>query len=153
MGVEVRVERYDDVIEEIKPLLEMHWHEIATFKEAIPLDPDYERYRVMDESGMAVIIAARRDGRLVGYSIMFFVHHMHYRSTLFAANDILFLHPDERRGRTGVALIRASERIARERGARKISWHIKSAHDFSRLLVDHLGYQHDEVNVAKLLED
>lgn len=152
MAVEIRVERYADVIGEIRPLLELHYEEIASFKEAIPLDPDYARYEQMDAAGRLFIIAARRDGVLVGYSIFFVGPHLHYNSTVFAANDIVFLHPSERQGGLGVRLFKESERLVRERGARMISWHIKPINDFSPLL-ERLGYVHHEIIMAKLLED
>jgi hypothetical protein len=52
----------------------------------------------------------------------------------------------------GLRLFKESERVARERGAKKISWHIKPVNDFSPLLKEHLGYQDDEINIAKILE-
>jgi GNAT superfamily N-acetyltransferase len=151
-AVEIRVERYADVIGEIRPLLEQHYQEIASFKEAIPLDPDYDRYQDLELAGALVIIAARREGRLVGYSIFFLAPHPHYKSTIFAGNDIVFLRPEERSGGLGVRLIRESERIVRELGAKQISWHIKPVNDFSPLL-ERLGYARHEIIMAKLLED
>lgn len=151
MPVEIRVENYADVIGEIKPLLELHYHEIASFKDSIPLDPNFARYAELDAAGALLIIAARRDGVLVGYSIFFLTHHLHYQSTLIAANDIVFLHPSERSGGMGIRLFKESERIARERGAKLISWHIKPVNDFSPIL-ERLGYVRHEIILAKLLE-
>lgn len=153
----IAVERFADVIEEIKPLLEEHWKEIATFKEDIPLDPDYDGYRKADEAGSMVIVTARHDGELVGYSIFFLLRHPHYRSTWFAMNDILFVRRDKRGSMTGIRLIKQSEtevwRMVSKRGAKlvKISWHLKHSHDFSPVL-DSLGYTHDEFTMAKLLK-
>lgn len=151
-AVEFAVEHFADVIGEIKPLLELHYEEIASFKEAIPLDPDYSRYQDLDAAGRLLIITARRDGVLVGYSIFFMLNHLHYNSTLVALNDIVFLHPDERSGGAGVRLFKESERVVRERGARMVSWHIKPINDFSALL-ERLGYVRHEIIMAKLLEE
>jgi GNAT superfamily N-acetyltransferase len=151
-AVEFAVEHFADVIGEIKPLLELHYQEIASFKEHIPLDPDYARYEELDAAGRLLIITARRDGALVGYSIFFLTNHVHYASTLVALNDIVFLHPAERSGGAGVRLFKESERIVRERGARMISWHIKPCNDFSPLL-ERLGYARHEIIMAKILED
>lgn len=151
-AIEIRVERYADVIGDIKPLLELHWQEIASFKDRVPFDPDYERYQAIEEAGALLIIAARRHGLLVGYSIFFLGPHPHYKSTIFAANDIVFLLPGERSGGLGVRLFKESERIAFERGARFISWHIKPINDFSPLLA-RLGYSHHEIIMAKPLGD
>jgi GNAT superfamily N-acetyltransferase len=150
--VNFSVERYADVIGEIKPLLEMHYEEIASFRDKIPLDPNYEKYETLDAQGILLIITARRAAQLVGYSIFFILPHLHYQSTRVASNDIIFLLPDERSGGTGIRLIRESERIVRERGAQFVSWHIKPVNDFSPLL-ERMGYVRHEIIMAKILED
>lgn len=150
--IDVRVEQYATVIGEIKPLLELHWQEIATDRDAIPLDPNFEQYRAMEAAGNLVILTAREAGALIGYSIFFLIRHPHYQSTVFAMNDILFVTPAKRGGRAGLRLIRESERVMRERGASKISWHIKAMHDFSPLL-HRIGYATEEIILAKLLKE
>lgn len=152
MPVNFAVERVDDVVSEIEPLIRLHYEEIASFKDKIPLDPDFDRYRTLEAAGALVIITARRHGKLVGYSILFLMPHAHYKSTVFAMNDIVFLHPEERSGGTGVRLFKESERVVRERGAQLISWHIKPINDFSPVLA-RMGYVHHEIIMAKLLED
>ena len=151
-AIEIRVEKYADVIDAIKPLLELHYQEIASFKEDVPLDPDFEKYRQMEELGRLLIIAARAEGALVGYSIFFLIPHMHYKSTLCAMNDIVFLRHDLRHGGAGIRLFKESERIVREHGAKFLSWHIKPINDFSRVL-ERLGYAHHEIIMAKILEN
>lgn len=148
--IAIRRERYDDVIEEIKPLLVEHWKEIATYREAIPFDADYARYRYLDETGKLIILTARDFTTLVGYSIMFLLNHPHYKSTLFAMNDIIYIRPDKRGGSAGVRLIEASEQAAKDAGAVKIGWHVKLSHNFSPML-ERRGYDMEEVNMAKLL--
>ena len=51
--------------EEIKPLLHKHWLEVSHYPD-IPLDPDFERYAVMQDQGRFVVYTARDEGRLVG---------------------------------------------------------------------------------------
>lgn len=146
----VQVEKYADVIDEIKPLLALHWQEIANNRDAIPLDPNYAHYKVMEDAGMLVILAARKDDALVGYSIFFLLRNLHYQSTLFAMNDVLYLLPAERASRVGLRLIKESERVVASMGAKKISWHIKPTHDFSPLL-ERLGYAKDEIAMGKII--
>lgn len=148
--IDIRIEKFADVIEEIKPLLEMHWQEIANNRDVIPLAPDYTRYEAFERAGFMTILAARSAGVLVGYSIFFVMPHPHYSTTLFAMNDILFVHPAYRGGSAGLRLIRASEVAMKERGATKISWHIKPTHDFSPML-KRAGYVQDEIIMSKIL--
>ena len=75
------VERYSQVNEDIKELIKLHYDEIAVNKEDIPLDPDWDRYKLLDDKGLIMIITARDEGRLVGYSIFFISNHLHYKST------------------------------------------------------------------------
>ncbi len=147
---DIRIETFDQVIDEIKPLLAMHWHEIASFKDDIHFAPDYARYKDIEEKGGLVILTAREGKELVGYSIFFLLQHPHYSTTTFAMNDILFVRPDKRGGTTGYRLIKESENAMKILGAKKISWHIKPAFDFSPAL-EKMGYVEDEINMAKIL--
>jgi GNAT superfamily N-acetyltransferase len=154
----IDVERYADVLEEIKPLNRLQWEEIATFREDVPLDPDYEGYRRHDAAGTMIIVTARSGEELVGYSIFFLLKHPHYRGTWFAMNDIIYVRKDKRGSMAGVALIKRSERevwkAIEKRGAKlaKVSWHLKPSHDFSALL-ERLGYVRDEFTMAKILKE
>lgn len=148
--VRFAVESIANVIEEIKPLLTLHWEEIAGYKDSIPLDPDYEKYETMAQQGRLVIVTARDAGKLIGYSIFFLVNHMHYKSTLFAVNDVIFMLAEYRKGMAGVKLIKLSEVATKSVGAIKISWHLKPDHDF-RPILERLGYKMDEYSMGKLL--
>ena len=65
--IEFKEEGYDDVINEILPLLEGHWQEIALNQDTIKLNPDYEQYKVLFKAGAMRMVTAREDGELVGY--------------------------------------------------------------------------------------
>lgn len=135
---------------EALPLLTAHWREIANYQAAIPLDIDWDFYDKMQAQAKLLCITARVGGKLVGYSVFLITRHPHYVSTVFAANDVIFVSEDMRKGRIGLSLIRASEREARALGARKITWHVKVTNDVARLL-ERLGYQCDELIMGKLL--
>ena len=132
-------------------LIRMHYDEIALHKEVIPLDPDWNRYDLLDAVGDLVCITARDDGKMIGYSVFILTNHLHYKSTRMASNDVLFLHPDYRKGRIGIRLIEHSERHLRTLDVKKIVWHIKRANDFTPIL-HRMGYLDEEVIVGKILE-
>ena len=75
--VEYQEETYDSVIDEIKPLLEGHYQEIANNRDVIKLNPDYEIYKRFCELGQIRIVTARADGELVGYCIVVVRPHLH----------------------------------------------------------------------------
>lgn len=107
-------ERIIEVFGEIKPLLEMHWVEIAHYPD-IALDPDYDHYVQAERKDMLRIFTARLGHELIGYAIYFVMPGLHYRKSLQAQQDILFLLPQHRKGRLGLRLIRhADEQLDRK---------------------------------------
>jgi len=140
----------DGLFKEVKPLLYEQWREIANYQDEIPLDVDYDFYRKMEAQKKLVWLTARLDGELIGYSVFILIRHPHYQSTVFAMNDVIFVRMTHRKSRTGLALIRESERTLKALGARKISWHVKLSNDLQRILSAR-GYATDEISMGKLL--
>lgn len=126
------------VLPEIKPLLERHWQEIATYKD-IPLDPDFEAYCSAELRGSVRVFTARVYGELIGYGV-FFIGNLHYRSSRIATQDILFVLPEHRKGRVGYGLIRFCDEQLKAEGIEVVYQHVKLAHDFGPLL-KHIGYE------------
>jgi hypothetical protein len=143
----------DDGLEE---LLLRHWNEVALDKDAIPLDPDWQRIWQLESQGVFWAAALRKDGRLIGYNA-FCVHpHIHYRSTLHAVNDVIFVDPAER-GLAGVRLIKGTERLLAEMGVKKAIYHTKLhveiGHDQKLVgdLLAKMGYKHFENLYCKMI--
>lgn len=146
-------EFFADVIEEIKPLLERHWHEIALNKDKIPFDPDYDKYEVLEEEGILDIFTARDDeDTLCGYCITFTIPHLHYKTTIASNVDILFVTPEHRGKMTGVRLIAFTEQQLKEQGTDLLMHHVKLAHDFSPILLRQ-GYAEQERIFGKYIGD
>jgi len=150
--IEFGVESFDQAVNDIQELIKLHYEEIALNKDVIPLDPDWDKYRALMNNNLACLITARDDGKLVGYSIFFVTSHPHYKSTIFANNDLIYLHPDYRKGMVGVRLIQYSEQHLRQLGVAKILWHVKFNKDFTRVL-HRLGYVDEDIIVGKIIKD
>ena len=152
--ITIQKEGFDEVIHEIKPLLEHHWNEIALYKQKFPLEPDYSRYQQLYEQGKLVIVTARDQvflDDLIGYSIFILHRHIHYNSCMVAVNDVIFLLDSYRSSSTaGARLIRSSEKIVQEMGANRITWHIKPHNDWSAIL-RRMGYIEEEKVMGKVL--
>lgn len=148
--VTYQVERYPDVIEEIKPLLHDHWEEIAGYKDQFPLNPDYEKYAKLDEMGMCHIVTARDEGIMIGYFVSFVMPHLHYQDCLYAMNDIVFVAKEHRHGSVGAKLIRFAEVELAKMGAHRMCLHVKVSNDFGPLL-ERMGFACTEKNYEKLL--
>lgn len=126
-------EAFSDIRDEIWPLWQLHYDEIAEDKERVPLDPDWQKYERLDLCGNLLIITARRDDELIGYVFTFIDTHLHYRTTIFGQFDLYYLRPDARGGRTALRMFQAVEQRLAEMGAVKVFGNTKLAHDHSRL--------------------
>jgi hypothetical protein len=71
------VEPFVDVWAQAQPLTRPHYDEIAKNKELLKLNPDLEKYELLDRSGNLLLITARADGRLVGYFLWIIAPHPH----------------------------------------------------------------------------
>jgi len=136
-------ERVRDCLDELIPLLQNHWEEIANHQDTVPLDPDWDKYLAMDDSGAMSVVVARENGRVIGYFISFIHHHMHYRSTLYAYNDILYVDPSRRKGTVAYRMFKFAMTVLVDRGVQVVVCHMKINHEF-RSLLRRLGFKQTE---------
>jgi GNAT superfamily N-acetyltransferase len=102
--IEYAKETYDQVIEDIKPLLDEHWEELAAFPD-IPLDPNFDFYQVASNRGAIRIYTARKDGELIGYAIYIInLSNPHYMETKWAISDIVLVRKPYRNAKVGTGL-------------------------------------------------
>jgi len=143
----------DDGIEE---LLRNHWVEVAMDKESVPLDPDWERMFILESVGEFAAAALRRNGKLIGYNAFAIYPHVHYKSTMYAFNDVIYVDPAER-GIAGVRLVRGVEPMLKALGVKKVIYHTKVhvhvGHNDGLVgdLLNCLGYKHFENLYCKLI--
>jgi len=137
-----------DCLEEIKSLIILHWEEIALYKDKIKLDPDFDKYLLLDSMDMLHILTARDDGVLIGYFISFIQPNMHYKDKMFATNDILFIEKSYRKGTVGYKLFKHAEKSLKELGVDVIVIRSKVNTDFKPLM-DKLGYERIEYVYSK----
>lgn len=138
--------------DEILPLLDAHWREVALDQDTVKLDPDWATYDILDQIGALVIITARYEGTLVGYAVYLISQHYHYRGLRGAENDLYWLDPAYRKGRAGIELFRAAEVVLAGEGVQKATHKVKLGHDVGRVF-EHLGYKPIERIYIKNLED
>lgn len=132
------------------PLLADHWREVAKHRDLMVLAPDWPRYEALESAGALVICGAYVGDRMVGYAMSFASTHLHYAGLVSCSNDVLYVDQAHRKGRLGLQLIYETERLARERGARLITWHAKEGTALARLL-PRIGYGVHEVIYSKRL--
>jgi GNAT superfamily N-acetyltransferase len=114
-----------DLWAEILPLLHEHKEEISHYPD-IALDPDIEAYNQIEAKGGLRCYTARLNGELIGYSINFIRHNLHYQGSYQAVQDVLFVMQAHRHGRVGVALIRYKEQQLQAEQAQVTYEHTKA---------------------------
>lgn len=143
-------EHIRDVWDEIAPLTQQHYAELAHFQD-IPLNPDRQSYEIAEAHGSLRTFVLRDAGRLIGYAIFFVARNSHYRDSLQARQDVLFLLPEYRGRRVGMTFIDACDAALRSEGVQAVYQHVKLAHDFGPLLLA-LGYEAVEKVYARRLD-
>jgi len=144
------VEPVLDCKEEMLSLLDEHYEELTLNKHVVKLNPNWEEYDRREKQGKFVYITASDEGKLIGYSAWFVDYHIHYADLLVASNDVIFLKKEYRQGMTGIKLIKYSEKVMREMGVNKITWHIKESNDF-RPILQRMGYNIEDIIVGKIV--
>ena len=144
------LEKMQDVQREMEELLPLHWQEIAGDQEIIKLDPDWPSYFAMENTGVVHAMFARSAGIMVGYHISFLRPHLHYRSSFSAITDVYFVHPDFRKGRTGIELFKAVEKSWKARGVQKAFTGCKTYHDLTGIF-ERMGWVFREKLFVKVL--
>lgn len=152
----------DSLWSEALPLLHGHWKEVAHFPD-IELSPDFALYAANEAAGVLRCFTAREEvrydhpeietlsgWRLVGYALYFVRANPHYRQSVQAVQDVIYLAPSVRGG-TGYKFIAwCDEQLAAE-GVQAVYQHVKQAHNFGKLL-ERQGYDLVDLIYAKRLD-
>ena len=141
-------EKLSEIREEAFPLLLRHWGEIALNKDGTPLDPDWRKYKLLEDAGMFHVTTMRIGGELVGYVAFVVTPNLHYRTMIVAQDDIFYLAPEHRKGRLGLDLLAAAHGAVIAAGANKIVHHHKHHMDLGPVF-RRLGFDFIEHTYAK----
>ena len=150
MTVEYNVEKSVDCLEEIKPLLESHYKEVAMYQDKIDLNPDYDKYQTLCDSDLLHIVTARDEDVLVGYFISILVPHLHYKDHMYALNDIVFIAAEYRNAKFGLSLFKYAEEALKDKGVSVMIIHMKTSLPFDSLC-EGLGYDYAERSYSKFI--
>lgn len=134
-------------LDEIKPLLPVHYDELSEHKIAgIPLDPQYELYLARAEAGQVLYVTLRDHGTLIGYLVSFIAPGMHYRTCLTATADIFFVRPDRRGFEGGKMLFAHWIKECSRRGVKLTQIGMKVRHAVhARRVLEACGFEETEV--------
>lgn len=149
--MEFKVEELtNDLLDEMMPLLEKHYKEIAVYQD-IPLVINRKIYLELEVKDLLRVYTAREKGsrKLLGYSVFIINHNIHYSTSLEAKNDVIFIDP-EHRG-FGAKFIKYCDEQLQAEQVQTVYHHIKPDHDWSKLICK-MGYRKFETIYAKRLD-
>ena len=144
-------ESLSDVWDECLPLFHCHYTELNKNKDIV-LDPDEASYRVLESVNILKVYTARLEGILVGYCFFIIMPHLHYKQSLTAQNDILYLHPKVRKGLNGYRFIKYVLTKLKELKPQRIFFHVKASVNFGPML-ERLGAKVFETIYSITLRD
>lgn len=102
---------------EARPLVEAHWNEAGTFRHALSLRPDHERYLALERAKVLHILTARRDGAIVGYFLLHVTKHPRDVTAKIGMDDAMFALPSVRRFLVGHKMRTMAMERCKELGA------------------------------------
>lgn len=138
-------------IPEAMDLFSLHWGEVGHYKD-IPLEIDIDTYNKLEDAGSLRIYSARDDvNHVIGYSFYFIKHNVHYKSSLQASQDIIFIHP-EKRG-FGKEFIKWCDDELRKEGVQVVYHHVKTKKELNfGPLLEKLNYELIDLVYGKRLD-
>lgn len=148
-------EKLSECQDEIQPILRNeHWEEVGHYRD-IPIDMEWDKYRQLEEMGKLRCYTVREyidesctETILKGYAFFIVDNHLHYKSTLVANQDILFV----RKAYRGIGrwfLEWCDEQLKAE-GVVTVTHHAKPWFDYGTLF-EKLGYEKAETIWARRL--
>jgi hypothetical protein len=143
------LEKWESFSQEAMPLFYKHWKEIGKYQD-IKLNVDMDKYQKLQDLGTLKCFTVRdNENKLIGYSIFFVSYNPHYKDSLQAQQDVLFIHP-ERRG-FGAKFIKWCDEELKKLGVQAVYHHVKKEHNFGPLL-EKFGYELVDLIYARRLD-
>jgi hypothetical protein len=136
-----------ELVGEMVPLIAQHFHEIARFKD-FKVEPEFLFYKQAEDAGALRIFCARLDSTLIGYSVFTLARHPHFKATIQAHEELLYLGQVWRKGITGDRFIQFCDQQLAADGANVIYHTVTVERDFSALLLRR-GYELSDRVYAK----
>jgi len=128
-----------EVWDEALPLIRAHGEEIR-FVEGLLPDPDRIKLERAEQAGIYVVFVVREPEAcaLVGYAGFMLAPHLHYRTSTWAVQDVLYVLPRYRL-RTAADFMRWTDARLTGMGASVVIRSVSVHRDYSRLLT-RMGY-------------
>ena len=138
--ITAHVESFEQSLPYLKPLLPVHYQELALNQDKVPLSPQFDKYIAAEQCGELLFVVLRDSGQMVGYFIGFIAPGLHYSTCLTCQMDIFYVHPDHRGNGAGFQLFKFVEDQLKKRKVQRMFVGSKMHKDASWLF-EKLGYK------------
>ena len=153
-GVAIGLEKFSDMLEDIRPLHDAHFNETETAYMDESFNPNYQSYMEMEKDGRFVCFTVRFNWQMVAYLQYYVFRDLHTQSVLQAREDALYVHPLARGKKVAPQLLAYAEDALKTLGCRYIGMTSKApvgAPDIGPFL-ERRGYRPVAMYYAKKLE-
>lgn len=132
-------ELFRNIMAELPELFLAHYNEADKNNHDLQLNPNWNQYIVLENSGVLHVLTARSGGGLVGYYVVMVIPSLHYQQAIVSATDLIYVKPEYRPGGTGIRLIKRGEQMVKELGATR-AYLVTKANSDANMVVGRLGY-------------
>ena len=101
---------------EAEEFLKIDWDEMATKARGEVFEINWQGYEALEQLGMLKVFSAKDGNKLIGYFSVVVTKSMTSKDTTNAVSDAFYLHPNYRKGMTGVKLFKFVEKYLKEDG-------------------------------------
>ncbi len=140
---------YDAFLADAREMISAHWAEVGSHRDVLHLDPDHDRYRALQRSGVLHILTASSGGALAGYLFVLIAPHPRDRQATVAKDDIFYVRPEFRRERVGVKLL--IEALRYLEGRAHIVFFTEKARREGGGYLERFGFEPQETTYGKVL--
>lgn len=145
-----RVCRITEHIDALWPLLQAHRLELATNLDLMPLAPQLDVYRTLEDGDKLLSLVLEHEGSIVGYSVNIVSNNLHYGPLKVCQNDVIFVSSSWRSEGGGRQLLEATEVEARRLGCAMLLMHAKPDTHLD-VILPRYGYRVQDVIHSKVL--
>lgn len=143
MAIEIKRVYVSDMERQLLPT--QHYEEVPFGSGALPLELDFDSYRILEDSGNLLGLAAFDQSNLVGYIVAITTPMLHCKGKWLAVGDSFYVHPDYRKQGVFEELLRAAEERCKEAGVVALRLGVNENFKLPEKMLNGLGYGQVEV--------
>lgn len=112
MGVDIKLEKVSENIDELMSIFEEHYNELEDKKDVLfPFNFNWEYYDKMEKKDSLIFVSARKNGKLIGYCISFIMPSFFNCHLWTCFTHIFYVKKSERKNLAGLKMVNFLENV------------------------------------------